>query len=90
MSVTRNLESAAFMAAIFLAVPISIAREVVEASWAQIGVSYAILYAALGLIGLGGSTVGEKVGWVMILGMFFTIPGVPILCLVLDSFGLVG
>lgn len=89
-SITKKLESAAFMAAIFIAVPISIAREVIDASWAQIGVSYAVLYAVLGLIGLGGSTAGEKIGWIMILGMFFTIPGIPILCILLESWGLVG
>ena len=87
---TKQLESVVFMAAIFIAVPISIAREMVDASWAQIGVSYAILYTILGLIGLGGSTSGEKVGWILILGMFFTIPGIPILSVLLKSYGLVG
>ena len=88
--ITKQLESVVFMAAIFIAVPISIAREMVDASWAQIGVSYAILCTILGLIGLGGSTSGEKVGWVVILGMFFTIPGIPILSVLLESYDLVG
>lgn len=86
-SISRQAGGLVVFAAIYFAIPIELARSVIGANWQQIGISYAILYGVIGLIGLGGHTSGEKIGWIMILGMFFTIPGIPLLCLLMEILG---
>jgi hypothetical protein len=73
--------------AIYLVVPIALARLVVSATWLQIAIAYGVLLLALGLISAGGRTIDEKVGWMLILGLFFTIPGIPVLSLILRRLG---
>ena len=73
--------------AIYLVVPIALARLVVSPTWLQIAIAYGVLLLALGLISAGGRTIDEKVGWMLILGLFFTIPGIPVLSLILRRLG---
>lgn len=73
--------------AIYLVVPIALARFVVSATWLQIAITYGVLLLALGLISAGGRTIDEKVGWMLTLGLFFTIPGIPVLSLILRRLG---
>lgn len=86
-SIARQAGGLVVFAAIYFVIPIELARSAIGANWQQIGISYAVLYGVIGLVGLGGHTSGEKIGWIMILGMFFTIPGIPVLCLLLKGFG---
>ena len=73
--------------AIYLVVPIALARLVVSPTWLQIAIAYGVLLLALGIISAGGRTIDEKVGWMLILGLFFTIPGIPVLSLILRRLG---
>jgi hypothetical protein len=76
-----------FFLGIYLVVPIALARFMVGATWPQITIAYVVLLLGLALISMGGSTIDEKVGWMLILGMFFAIPGIPILSWMLRKFG---
>jgi len=85
--VSNQLGPIAGFLAIYLVVPIALARFVVSATWLQIAIAYGVLLLALGLISAGGRTIDEKVGWMLILGLFFTIPGIPVLSLILRRLG---
>ena len=84
---SEQCAAAAFFLGVYLVVPIALARLVVGATWPQIAIAYAILLLGLGLISAGGSTIDEKLGWMLILGMFFTIPGIPVLSFILRKAG---
>lgn len=84
---SKQLGPLAFMLGVYLVVPIALARLVVGATWPQIAIAYVILLLGLALIGMGGSTIDEMVGWMLILGMFFAIPAVPLLSLILRKLG---
>lgn len=83
----KQLPIVAGMLGIYFIVPIALARLVVGASWPQIAIAYGILCLGLGLIAAGGNTIDEKAGWMLILGMFFTIPAIPILSWILGRLG---
>jgi hypothetical protein len=72
---------------VYLIVPITLARFVVSATWLQIAIAYGVLLLGLGLISAGGRNIDEKVGWMLILGLFFAIPGIPILSLIIRKLG---
>jgi len=84
---SKQLGPLVFFLGVYLVVPITLARLIVGATWLQIAIAYVILVLGLGLISMGGSTIDEKVGWMLILGMFFAIPGIPILSLILRKLG---
>jgi hypothetical protein len=87
---SQQLGPLAFFLGVYLIVPITLARWAVGATWLQIAIAYGVLLLGLGLISAGGRTIDEKAGWMLILGLFFTIPGVPILSLILRKLGVGG
>ena len=86
-SLSNQLGPLAFFLGAYLVVPIGLARFVVGATWTQPAIAYVVLLLGLGLIRAGGKNIDEKVGWMLILGMFFAIPGIPILSFILGKFG---
>jgi hypothetical protein len=80
---TNQLTNLAILLGIYLFVPIALAMVLVGANWKQVLIAYGVLLVPLGLIAGGGSTAGEKIGWLLILGMFTAIPGIPLISLVL-------
>lgn len=84
---SNQIGTVAFFLGVYLVVPIALARFFVGATWPQIAISYGILMLGLGLVSAGGSTIDEKLGWMLILGLFFTVPGIPILSFILRKFG---
>lgn len=68
-----------FALCLYFAVPIFLAKVVIGASLSAILLAYAIWFGALLLWGFSSAkTVGEAIGWPMIMGMFLTIPTLPI------------
>ena len=67
-------------AALLFGVPILISRLLLRASWRAIGRAYAIWFGFLLVISVLGD---ERAGWALILAIFFTIPVVPIVILLL-------
>ena len=82
-----QLSPVAFCVALYLVVPIGIAKLVLRASWKATALAYAIWTAILLLLGIAaGGTWGEKLGWPMIVGLFTTFIAIPIIVLVLKLF----
>ncbi len=69
--------------------PVVLARFVVRAEWRIIRNACLIWYGFL-FLALGGFKSGEGFGWVLLLAMFFSIPAVPIIALVLRSWNWLG
>lgn len=84
----KHLDNLAILLGIYVVVPIALAKYLVGATWTQVGIAYGVHLLFLALIGAGGSTWGEKIGWMLIIGMFTSIPAVPILSLILRVFGI--
>lgn len=63
-------------------VPIFLARVVVRAEWRTIRNACFVWYGFLMLV-LGGFKSAEGFGWVLILAMFWSIPAVPVISLVM-------
>jgi hypothetical protein len=73
-----------FFAALYFGIPILISLLLLRAGWYDIARAYAIWFGILLVFGLlSGNTWGEALGWPLILGMFLTIPAVPLIILVL-------
>ena len=73
-----------FLLAAVLVVPAVLARYLIGAPWLQVCCAFLVWY--LGLWSMLGGTVnprGESFGWTVILSMFFSWAGVPIVALVL-------
>ena len=69
-----------FVFGLYVAIPVFLGRVVNGATWLDIGKAYLILWGLLLLFGLtSGASWGERFGWPMILGMFFSIPGIPLI-----------
>ena len=66
-------------AALMFGVPILISRLLLRASWRAIAHAYAIWFGFLLAIG----AIEAALGWALILAIFFTIPAVPIVILLL-------
>jgi hypothetical protein len=65
---------------LYVVIPIALARWLNHASWLDTGKAFALLWGLLLLIGLAtGTTNGERFGWPLILRMFVSIPGIPLL-----------
>ena len=67
-----------------LVVPILLARVVVRAEWRTIRNACFLWYGFLMLV-LGGFEGAEGFGWVLIMAMFWSIPAVPVISLVMKS-----
>jgi hypothetical protein len=73
---------------LYFVVPIFIARVVLGASVEAILISYALWFGALLLWGFGSTTtLGEALGWPLIMGMFLTIPALPAIVVFLKLAG---
>jgi hypothetical protein len=84
---TEQIKNLAIFLGIYFIVPIALAKGLVGANWTQVLIAYGILLFPLGIIAGGGNTIDEKFGWLLILAMFTTIPGIPLISLVLRKFG---
>ena len=74
---------------LYFAVPIFLAKVVLGASSYSILVAYAVWLGMLLLWGFSStSTLGEAIGWPMIMGMFLTIPALPAIVLGLRLAGI--
>jgi hypothetical protein len=64
--------------------PLGLAKGLAGASWSQTGCAFLIWFGLLGLLlGLGSSSKSEGLGWTLIMGMFFSWLGVPVVAIVL-------
>ena len=72
-----------FMLAAYFIVPALLARYLVRASWLQVACSFPGWWLALWLI-LGGPSISldEGLGWTMVMSMFFSWLGVPLVAFV--------
>lgn len=78
-----------FLLALYFFVPIFLAKVVLGARWKSILIAYGIWFAGLLVFGMTSSgTLGEALGWPLILGMFLTIPALPVLVLMLRIAGI--
>ena len=72
-----------------IVVPLWLARKLVKANWTQCGAAFLILWGGLLLLFLlSAGTLDERMGWAMIYALFLTLPGVPIIALVVKRLGL--
>ena len=71
----------------YFVVPVFLAKVVVRADWGTIAIAYGIWIAVLGIFALlnlgSGIKLDEAVGWPMIMSVFFTIPAIPVLALLM-------
>ena len=81
----ENSGPIAFLATLIFGVPILISRLLLRASWRSIGRAYAIWFGFLLIIGVLSSINSGEQGLLgpFIFVMFFTIPAVPIVILLL-------
>jgi multidrug transporter EmrE-like cation transporter len=76
--------SALFVLSLYFFVPILLAKLLLGASWREVGMAYGVWTAGLFVFGVSQSKDwGERLGWPMIIGMFLSIPAIPILVHVL-------
>jgi hypothetical protein len=74
---------------LYFAVPILLAKVVLGASFYAILVAYAVWFGMLLLWGFSStSTLEEAVGWPIIMGMFLTIPALPVVLIGLKFAGI--
>lgn len=83
----RDWAGGVFILFLFFGLPPALAS-VTGASWAAIGMAYAIWFGLLGLwiaqgLASRGVSSGEAVGWPFLAGMFLTMGAVPVLALVI-------
>lgn len=72
----------------YVGAPILLASRFGRADWKEIANAYCIFWGALLLWGLGqAGSVGEKVGWPLIFGMFLSTPGILIIVLLARRLG---
>lgn len=72
-----------FALALYIVVPVVLASGVAGGDWKEVANAYCIFWAILLVLGfLSGGTIGEKIGWPLIFGMFLSIPGIPILVVI--------
>jgi hypothetical protein len=77
-----------FLGAYFV-VPVLVAKVPMGASWRSILIAYGIWLALLAAFGLTSTrTWGEAIGWPLIMGMFFTLPAIVVIVLVLKAAGI--
>lgn len=77
-----------FLGAYFF-VPVFIAKVPMGASWKSIFIAYGIWFVLLAAFGLTTTrTWGEAIGWPLIMGMFFTLPAIVVIVLVLKATGI--
>jgi hypothetical protein len=81
-----QLEGILVYSCIAVAVPVVLARFVVRAEWRTIRNACLFWYGFL-FIAFGAGTSAEAVGWAMIFAMYFSIVAVPLVALVLSSWG---
>jgi hypothetical protein len=64
--------------------PALLSRYLLRGTWKEVGIAFLAFYGLLVLVLVvpGGGTYDEKFGWVMIMGMFLGILGVPIATLI--------
>lgn len=75
--------------AFVLIIPLGIARAVVKASWKQCLAALGVLWVLLLWFGLASSgSWGERLGWPLILSLFFSIPLVPFFAWILKPRGM--
>ena len=73
---------------LWFVIPIFLAKVALGASWQAVAMAYMIWFGTLLSWGmLGTRTWGEAVGWPAIMALFFTIPAIPVIILVLKAFG---
>ncbi len=78
-----------FLSLLYFAIPIALARFIVRANWREIGSAYGVLIGIMilsGFTGIGGR-LEETFGWAIILAMFYTIPVIPTLSLIVRLTG---
>jgi hypothetical protein len=77
---------AMFVFAALIVVPALISRFLVGVTWIQVACAFLIWFFCLWML-LGGPslTKGEAIGWTMIIGMFFSWVGVPVVALILRA-----
>lgn len=77
-----------FILCLYLFIPIFLAKVPIGASWKAILIAYGVWIGLLLAFGFSSSkTIGEALGWPMILGMFFTIPAIPAIVFLLRLWG---
>lgn len=77
-----------FLLVLVVVAPLLLAKFLIRANWLQCGAAFLVLWGVLLLFGLlSGGTLGERLGWPMILAIFTTLPGVPIIALLMKRFG---
>jgi hypothetical protein len=78
-----------FLLGLYFAAPIFLAKVVLGASFHAILVAYGLWFGALLLWGFSStSTFEEAVGWPIIMGMFLTIPALPVVLIGLRFAGI--
>ena len=91
MSRDNWLMLAGFLGFYFVA-PIFLARVVVGADWGTIAIAYGVWLVLLGIFALvnlaSGIKLDEAIGWPMIMSLFFTIPAIPVLAVIMRWTGL--
>jgi hypothetical protein len=84
----RWVEVLFFLGAYFF-VPVFVAKVPMGASWKSIFIAYGIWIALLAAFGLiTARTWDEAIGWPLIMGMFFTLPAIVVIVLVLKATGI--
>jgi len=81
--------SVVFLLCLYFVVPIFLGKVVLGASAQAILIAYGIWFGGLLLWGFSATTnVGEAIGWPLIMGMFLTIPAIPVIVGALRMAGL--
>lgn len=88
---TGGALTALYFLGLYALIPIALAR-LFGARWRQVFVAYGIWFALLALFALStrgaGHSWDESIGWPIIMGMFLTIPAIPILTTAIKATGL--
>lgn len=73
---------------LYLGLPVAVSRLLTRARWREIANAYCIWLAIVLLGGASmGNSIGEKLGWPMIFGLFYTILAIPVMIWVFRAIG---
>ena len=74
----RDWGGIAYFLSLYFVIPLLLGKVALGASWRAVCLAYAIWLALLFLWGMTNKgTLQERIGWPIIMGMFFTIPAIP-------------
>ena len=82
--VSHGRGAIAYFLSLYFFIPILLSNAALGASWKAVGLAYAFWFGLLFMWGASSKgTKDERIGWPIVMGMFFTIPAILVIVLLL-------